>query len=167
MKKIILLACLVCVFAFSAQRVSACSCAEPSPNAFVGFEVSDAVFVGKAIEVKEVEIPYKNKAGWFTVELEVKFRVERTLKGLEGSEVILRTGSGCCSCGYEFEKGQKYLVYAYHYKGMLNTNYCTRTKPLAYAAKDLEEIGKRQKEEKKQKAKQSLSARRSITSHSR
>jgi hypothetical protein len=57
----------------------------------------------------------------------------------------VRTNTGCCSCGSEFESGKKYLVFADGGKRTLSTNSCTRTKLLKYAQKDLQEIVRGQK----------------------
>jgi hypothetical protein len=141
---------LLTVFAASAK---ACDCVSARPNAFAELQDSDAVFVGYVQGVKEVEVPYKKEPGTFTIELEVKLRVEKQLKGQLPGTVFVRTSAGCCACGYQFEVGEKYLVYANGTRRKLGTNSCTRTKPLSYAQKDLVEI-EQGREQKKTKSKQ-------------
>lgn len=164
MRKVMLGACLLFVCLCVAKTAVACTCVGESPNAFAELQGRDAVFVGKVMEVKEVQIPYKTEAGLFTVELEIKFRIKKYLKGPSGSTVSVRTNTGCCGCGSEFDRGKKYLVYADFYRNMLRTSYCTRTKPLKYAQKDLQEIEKGRREQKIMKKRQPFSPDRSITS---
>ena len=45
------------------------------------------------------------------------------------------------SCGYPFEMGQSYLVYAFGLESSLETHLCTRNQPLAAAAEDLSGLG--------------------------
>jgi hypothetical protein len=45
------------------------------------------------------------------------------------------------SCGYPFEEGQKYLVYAYEGQRCLKVDGCSETKPLSKAGADLAVLG--------------------------
>jgi hypothetical protein len=164
MRKVMLSAWVLFTCLCVAKTVVACECLNASPNAFTELQGRDAVFVGKVVEVREVEIPYKNEANRFTVELEVNFLVEKYFKGALGSTVTVRTNTGCCSCGSEFESGKKYLVYANGDKRMLSTNSCTRTKLLKYAQKDLQEIERGRKEQKSMHTKPPSLVSRSVTS---
>jgi hypothetical protein len=56
--------------------------------------------------------------------------------------VIVVTGRGGGDCGYRFEVGARYLVFAYGDDAKLETNICQRTKELAQAAEDLKLLGK-------------------------
>ncbi len=44
---------------------------------------------------------------------------------------------GSADCGFDFNVGDQYLVYAYDYTGALTTNICLRTAELSQAAADL------------------------------
>jgi len=69
--------------------------------------------------------------------LKITFRLERTLKGTLQKEVILATGRGGGDCGYRFDVGQSYLVYAYgDDMSSLATNICQRTAILSAAGDD-------------------------------
>ena len=68
------------------------------------------------------------------------FEVEGLFKGALSSEVAVLTGIGRGDCGYQFQVGEKYLVYAYGKNG-LETNICTRTTNLSRADADLGELG--------------------------
>jgi len=71
-------------------------------------------------------------------QIAVKFLVEDTFRGsLGGNDVEIVTGMGGGDCGYNFEKGRKYLVYASEWHGRLYTGICSRTRPLNQADEDL------------------------------
>ena len=96
---------------------------------------SKAVFSGKVVEVIE------NPKDIFNVV--VRLRVERTWKNVRAGEVLIVTGSGGGDCGYRFEVGESYLVYAYGSRGgRLGTNICQRTRKIADAGEDIKILGK-------------------------
>ena len=95
---------------------------------------SQAVFVGEVLEVVSSPESYVVK---------VKFRVESSWKGMVATELLLTTGRGGGDCGYRFEVGKKYLVYAYGSDERdLLTNICQRTAGLMDATADLKVLGK-------------------------
>ena len=96
---------------------------------------SRAVFIGQVSEI----VPSQGTDMIVTV----KLGVERFWKGDLGEEVSLTTGRGGGDCGYQFEVGRKYLVYAYGAnKTQLSTNICQRTTALSDAVVDLKWLGK-------------------------
>jgi hypothetical protein len=118
----------------------ACTCGLPYPNRTLKQQViearkkSEAVFSGKVIEVIE------NPQVFYVI---VKFKVQRSWKQISTDEVTVFTGRGNGDCGYRFEVGESYLVYAYKYnESELGTNICQRTMKLADAAEDLKVLGK-------------------------
>ncbi len=119
----------------------ACSCAAtPSPRQ--ALKEAKAVFVGEVVSKEVFEV--KDEYGVQPV-VRVKFIVSRVWKGVEGTEVIVNTSGYNPACGFNFEKGKKYLVYAYPDRWKLNvfeTNICNRTKELRSAARDLRVIGR-------------------------
>lgn len=70
----------------------------------------------------------------------MSFTIQSTFKGrIPGTEVEVRTGTGGGDCGYHFETGQQYLVYAWTREdGTLSTSICSRTRPLSEAGEDLQ-----------------------------
>ncbi len=70
----------------------------------------------------------------------VRMQIRQALNGLEPGhrEIEIATGLGGGDCGYSFHVGMDYLVYAYKTAGGLETGICSRTRPLAQAAQDLE-----------------------------
>jgi hypothetical protein len=70
----------------------------------------------------------------------VRLAVTESFRGIEERSVELETGLGGGDCGFAFETGQSYLIYAYRNKetGKLGTGICTRTQLLSKATEDLE-----------------------------
>jgi hypothetical protein len=116
----------------------ACTCDLPWPKQNLKQQISKArrdsraVFSGTVLKIDE--------AGYM---LKVTLKVERSWKGLLPTEVVLTTGRGRGDCGYEFELGQTYLVYAYgDNMNALATNICQRTVALVSGGDDLKILGK-------------------------
>ncbi|MCA1594745.1 MAG: hypothetical protein LC754_19380 [Acidobacteria bacterium] len=140
MKKLFSAVCFLAICMFGVQNASACECNPIAITAWGELQASDVVFTGQVVDVREIQIPFDN-AGRYTIELEVKFRVKKNLKGIEGKEVVLRSNPGFGGdCGIRFKKGEKYLVYANQFNGRLQTSGCTRTKLMKHAAPDFKEI---------------------------
>ncbi len=70
-------------------------------------------------------------------EVEVTLSVQEAYKGVSSKKVAVRTNSSEAACGFPFQKGQQYVVYASEYKGKLYTSICQRTLPARLVAKDL------------------------------
>jgi hypothetical protein len=132
------LTCVFAVPALSASSALSCTCA-PKPSVGRASSQSDAVFVGRVIAWHNVEIefaPGQTPSGYSFV-----FEVERLFKGALSSEVAVLTGIGRGDCGYPFQVGEKYLVYASYTKKGVETNICTRTTNISRADADLAELG--------------------------
>ena len=120
-----------------AGDAAACSCMEPGPPA-QELENADAVFSGKVVKVEPFTEGFQK--------LRVTFELDRVWKGLaEGDRVTLTTAADSATCGYPFEKGKSYLVYAYGEEGELTGTLCSRTALLKEAKEDLEALGEPQR----------------------
>lgn len=120
----------------AAPAAEACSCAPPGePRAEL--EHADAVFSGRVVDVE----PGEQEHGFRR--LAVRFALDAVWKGLPaGDEVIVQTAEQSAACGYSFEPGEQYLVYAYESEsGELTTGLCTRNAALERAADDLAALG--------------------------
>jgi len=120
---------------------NACSIAE-LPSVEEQFKLSKAVFSGEVVDIKEK----KSLKGYTSKS--VLFEVTNTWKGVEQSQIIITTGQGGGDCGYNFIKGNEYLVYAnestmYGAKSLVST-IGNRTDVLSSAQKDLEVLGEGQ-----------------------
>ncbi len=106
----------------------ACSCAGSTPPS-EAFGESTAVFAGKVVSIESNN--YSKT---------VHFDVERAWKGVTESAITITTGEGGGDCGYGFEEGKEYLVYAYGSES-LTTGICGRTQPVMDAYVDLAALG--------------------------
>jgi hypothetical protein len=139
MRKLILLIGSLAMLGLVTPVANACSCIGPR-TACEAYGTAAAVFVGTAVRTGKAE-PLKDKSESYGEPVVVKFAVEQSYLGVDGTEVEVFTGYGGGDCGYEFKVGERYLVYAYRDRIRLNTGICTRTKPFAKAAEDLAFLG--------------------------
>ncbi|MEZ7170600.1 hypothetical protein [Sporosarcina sp. OR05] len=143
-KRLCIAFCLVVVFIIGGNslEVSACSCVMPPPPEEALLD-AEAVFSGEVIKI----VDNKNLLNGYG--FTVYFAVDESWKGVEQSEVSVTTGYHDGDCGFPFEVGQSYLVYAslgdMNNKSTLSTSICQRTTNLSNAAEDLNELGKGQK----------------------
>ncbi len=118
--------------AMRTERAMACSCAPPD-SPLVSLEQSAAVFSGELVSID----------GEFPVVL--TFDVARVWKGPVAETLVLTTSSlGAGDCGYPFEAGRAYLVYANGGGDLLGVWLCNGTLPLEYAQEDLAILGEGQ-----------------------
>ena len=122
------------------EQSYACSCAPPgSPSE--ALEGADAVFMGRAVSVKEVEEVYGDRT--YVDSLVTEFKVATVWKGPFNQTIYINSGAYGASCGLAFTEGAEYIVYAYHSgrRGGLGTGLCTRTTGLSGAMEDLAGLG--------------------------
>ncbi len=107
--------------AFS-QACLACECSYASrPCEYLR---SDAVFVGKVVETVAIKQPV-GKNFW-TSGYSMRFAVESWIRGGDGAEVTIETGSGAGDCGTPLPAGDRFLIFAYKEKdGQLRTGMCS------------------------------------------
>lgn len=142
MKKVLLI--LTGISIFQASPASACSCLVTTPQE--SFESSSAVFAGRAIEViqpspvaQENSIPQNPDSP--ASQVRVIFQVSRVWKGSQKPLLLVVTPNSSAACGYSFQEGQQYLVYASVQESKLATGLCNGTKPLSLADEDLAVLG--------------------------
>lgn len=112
-----------------ADAALACSCA-PSPPPKESLQQASAVFTGTVLAAD-------TRGGISTVRL----RVERSWKGARCGEVTVTTAADSATCGYDFQVGQSYLVYADKQRGKLHVSLCSRTSLTSQAEEDLTALG--------------------------
>ncbi len=123
MKKFIYISlALSIIFIASAEKTFACSCmVTNSPieaQIKKAFTDSNAVFSGEVIEVKAKD---ENT-------ISVKIRKHLIWKGEDMQEFVVTTSSESSMCGYNFQVGTKYLVYANRSADGFSTTNCSRTR---------------------------------------
>ncbi|MEK6279557.1 MAG: hypothetical protein AABN95_04315 [Acidobacteriota bacterium] len=123
------------LFCFTGE-VEACSCAFGGGAPCQEYWQTDAVFSGSIIGSSSIKV--KDDAYERTQRL-VRIAIKQAFRGIEGSQTEVLTGLGGGDCGYEFELGKTYLIYAHRGKkdGKLYTSICTRTRPITESADDI------------------------------
>lgn len=132
----------IAIFVFAillgdARSVLACSCAG-TISAKVELAKKHAVFAGQVTKIEKLD------GGLLSVTLDVA----TVWKGVATKEVVVQTMGDEEACGFHFELGKSYLVYAYltgdegAKDRRLATNRCTRTRLLDDRAMlDVAELG--------------------------
>ncbi len=133
---------LFAVFAFmlfNNTEIYACSClpfGDESVTKQVARSKTDAraIFSGKVLKViRNLE----------KHQITVKLQAEKSWKGTVPRKITITTASDSALCGYNFEVGQSYLIYAQGASAKdLQTNLCTRTARISDAKADLRALGK-------------------------
>lgn len=130
MKKILLLG--TSLFLLGANAAMACKCAPTTPQQ--SLERANAVFSGKVIDVDKSSNPSEANR--------ITFEVSKVWKGTNKQKLVITTSSSSASCGYSFQEGKEYLVYASTQDNKLQTGSCSGTKSLADARADLAALGR-------------------------
>jgi hypothetical protein len=121
----LLAAMAVCVSVLWPASVDACSCLGPGLPCEAAWS-AEAVFVGHVVSIET--------SGGRRVQL----AVVEAFRGFQLSQVTVVTGYGQADCGFPFEMGKSYVVYANRDRnGELTTSSCARTRPVENAAEDL------------------------------
>ena len=138
------MAAVILGLTLSPAPVFGCTCAAPPPEVKTASELAawtraDAIFEGK---VESVGLRWKLKEAQIgdvipTVATDldqdgpvilVSLEVLHSYRGDQRKPMRLTTGLGGGDCGFDFEVGKQYLVYAFKDEaGELSTNTCTRT----------------------------------------
>lgn len=124
MKKFLIITSFL-VLMFYAEKTYACSCLAPDPDKSTEQQVaewyqkSDAVLTAKVLSVSTDKKTFKKN---------VKLLLIKSWKGKFAKTVTITTNSSSAACGFNFETGKKYIIYAYRDSSKkLSTNLCTRT----------------------------------------
>lgn len=126
----------------------ACKCVTPPPDvatfrALAEWESKHAqvIFEGKVERIKVEGWPIKPVAGQTLVvepHLMVTFSDTRTYRGEPSNQFTVETGLGMGDCGFAFQTGNKYLVYAWTGEsGILQTGICSGTARIEQAGAEL------------------------------
>ena len=109
----------------------ACDCAVPPPPK-EALKKATAVFSAKVVKIEEAGL-----------QRSVTVEVLRTWKGVDEKKIVVSTAKSGASCGYGFQEGKTYLIYAYQEEKapMLRVSLCSRTQAIDKAEGDLKELG--------------------------
>src|SRR5690606_4132600 len=111
-------------------RAEACTCVPSGPPCEAAWR-TDAIFLARVVSIA-------TRPGATFGPRTVNMRILTAFRGIEGESVEVTTGAGAGDCGYDFEAGRDYLVYAYRNGGRLATGICNRTRPIEEAEEDLD-----------------------------
>lgn len=113
-----------------------CSC-YPSGPPCQAYGKTDVIFVGTPIRVSQIELKWN---GHLMTHNNYRFRVSERLKGVKERELDVVTNAQGGACGYKFELGTEYVVYAHRDSATkrVGTGLCSRTRPLARGAEDVQ-----------------------------
>lgn len=126
------------IFSLHPGQVHACSCLQPL-HPEEALRQADAVFAGEVLDFRKAD-PGEREI--YSDRYEAAFRVTAVWKGPDADRIkVLTADPSQEMCGYRFEPGVRYLVYAYERPGELVTGLCTRTAVLDTADYDLAELG--------------------------
>ncbi|MFB4274342.1 hypothetical protein ACBJ59_03530 [Nonomuraea sp. MTCD27] len=106
LRSLALLALVASFLVGTSTAAYACSCADLTPAESVGH--ADTVFTGTVTGVRESEgDPLGPRPP-----IVYTFRADNVYKGAPAAELTLATSADSASCGYPFERGTRYLVFA-------------------------------------------------------
>ncbi len=127
---------LTCL-ASTAREAQACTCALSTLDQQL--ESADYAFAGTVLEIATVKDTSTSRSF-----LSATIAVEKVWKGNVPAEFEVWTWMSSASCGYGFEIGSKFVLYAFEPYNTINhvyTHICTRNKRYEQAAKDLSKLG--------------------------
>ncbi len=138
MKKLLVITTSLLIL--NTNSAQACSCLPTTPKQ--SLEGSSAVFSGRVIDVVEQTSDRAESSNSLDSGFKVTFEVSKVWKGKNERRVAVMTSDSSASCGYSFEEGKEYLVYASNQEAKLQTGLCSGTKLLSEAQPDLAVLGR-------------------------
>src|SRR4030095_4625967 len=102
----------------------------------------DAIFLGHVVKIEQIQgdlgMPVgaasRISAGKFN---RVTFEVEEFYRGDSSKTLQVLTAGDEGGCGYSFENGERYLVFAASHETQLTVSLCSATQPARHAAADI------------------------------
>ena len=139
----LIIQCIMACVAYVAMPL--CDCA-PSGYPTQELNESAAVFIGRVTAIRYTDSTLlKEEIISSSDRIIVSFDVIKSWKGEKKTTLNVETGIATKTCGYPFKVGESYLVYTFYQIGgsdstTLLTSLCSRTRPLAQADEDIEEL---------------------------
>jgi hypothetical protein len=115
----------------------ACTCAMGSACHLLE---GSTIFVGKVESKNVADGRRPDGTVSSSMEAQAQFTVLEAFRGVSSRTIQVNTTEGCCMCGYHFEVGETYLVFAYEHEGKLAASSCSSTQPLANATALLRQL---------------------------
>ena len=131
MRQYLILGSVLVVGLWAAPSVWACSCV-PNPPPREALDQAAVVFAGRVLEIRQI-----NDDEGFPL-LDVTLWVEQSFKGFFIETVNVFTARDSATCGFPFQKDERYLIYAHEDEdGTLHVSLCSRTARIQDAREDL------------------------------
>lgn len=112
-------------------QAAACSCDIRSHER--DLREAHAVFVGRVLQIGANETGDEETRRF--APFKVTFEVEKGWKGKKGEVAVVTDNNGPPCGGFRFEKGERYLIYAFG-KELETATACSRSRPLNRADQD-------------------------------
>ena len=127
-------ATVVGLFVF-VPRIYACGCVGQMTQCDRNWSLGETIFLGKTVAMEKLPHPEVDAS------YAAHFSIEEGFRGTSGSEIVVYTGAGGGDCGYPFEPGTSYVVYATRDAGnRLHASICSQTRPAVMMAGALREL---------------------------
>jgi hypothetical protein len=120
MRVITVLIGIVAIAVLTAVSCFACDCLDLTEAQ--SFERADAVFIGRVIDIQDIDVQGQLPKAIFT------FTVEKSLKGVDSEEWKITSHLSDCDAG--FYLGWKYIVYAQKFEREYHAGSCLSTRAL-------------------------------------
>jgi hypothetical protein len=127
-----LVAAAAFALASSPARSEACSCIDPG-SVSAGLDASGSVLEGKVLSLRHQPASHR-----ITARLEVLQR----WKGATGKTVDVVTADQGSMCGFEFQRGGRYVIFAREPASPLSVSICSLSKASDAAAADIAELNR-------------------------
>jgi Carboxypeptidase regulatory-like domain len=144
-------------FLLSALRAQACSCAVSDPGSCqvpVGDIIIRATVVSKEVDQTPPFTQPASNGGQRSLSrspgaipqsaplrrVKVTLSVSERFRGAAGDTLVIRTGLGEGDCGYPFEVGHEYLVFANERQGEVTVTSCSATRPARMSIARIEQL---------------------------
>ena len=109
-------------------------------------KTSKAAFSGEVLKINETS----QRGNVTGLDVTVNMRLKQVWKGQLAKQVIINTSDNSAACGYSFEAGKSYLVFAHSSNDkILATGLCSGNRPLETAGEELKILGKGRKPQKR------------------
>ncbi len=117
-----------------------------TPDYRAALRHTEAVFGGTVLQVQDLRLPtIPPREGSFLPYRMVVFDADVAWAGVKSRRVLVFTGTGGGDCGYSFEVGRAYVVWAnrddWRVPQDLSTGICTFTAPLEAAEEQMRQLG--------------------------
>ena len=103
---------------------------------------NDAIFLGRVVKIEQIQGDSGMPVGAASMTSSGKFRrvtfeVEEVYRGDSSKTLQVMTAGDEGGCGYSFENGERYLVFAANHERQLTVSLCSATRPAKYATADI------------------------------